>query len=179
MEGVFRFLKRAHRILSQSEISEAEPQGELRRAMHAAIKKVSSDIESFGFNTAISALMIYLNELAKAPALPRQAAETFILLLSPFAPHLCEELWEHYGHSDTLAYEPFPQYDEKELEQSEIEILVQVLGKPKARLMMPVGCSAAEAQEIAFADDTVKAAMGGKEPRKVIYVPGRLINIVI
>ena len=117
--------------------------------------------------------------MAKLPALPRQAAETFILLLSPFAPHLCEELWEHYGHSDTLAYEPFPQHDEKELEQSEIEILVQVLGKPKARLMMPVGCDADTAKAIALADETVKAALNGKEPRKVIYVQNRLVNIVI
>ena len=111
--------------------------------------------------------------------LPREAAEKFTLLLASFAPHLAEELWENLGHSNTLAYEKFPEFDEKVLEVSEVEILVQVLGRPKARLMMPVGCDADTAGKIALADETVKAALNGKEPKKVIYVQNRLVNIVI
>ena len=88
-------------------------------------------------------------------------------------------MWENLGHKESLAYENWPQWDEKQLEVSEVEILVQVLGKPKARLMMPVGCDQATAQEIALASDEVKAAIGDKTIRKVIYVPGRLVNIVV
>ena len=102
-----------------------------------------------------------------------------MLLLAPFAPHLAEELWENLGHSETLAYEKFPEFDEKVLAVSEVEILVQVLGRPKTRLMMPVDCDADTAKAIALADDAVKTAMNGKEPKKVIFVQGHLVNIVI
>ncbi|MBR2625165.1 MAG: leucine--tRNA ligase [Lentisphaeria bacterium] len=179
VEGVHRFLKKAYRVIGLSEIADEPASKELQRTIHAAIKKVGADLETFGFNTAISAMMVYLNELAKLDKIPREAAEKFTLLLAPFAPHLAEELWENLGHSDTIAYEKFPEYDEKVLEVSEVEILVQVLGRPKARLMMPVGCDADTAKAIALANDEVKAAMNGKEPKKVIYVQGRLVNIVI
>ena len=124
-------------------------------------------------------MMVCLNELAKLETIPQEAAEKFTLLLAPFAPHLAEELWENLGHKESIAYEKFPEYDEKVLQVSEVEILVQVLGRPKARLMMPVDCDADTAKAIALADETVKEAMGGKEPRKVIYVQNRLVNIVI
>ena len=179
VEGVHRFLKKAYRVIGLTPVSDEPMSKEIERTIHAAIKKVGSDLETFGFNTAISAMMVCLNELAKLETLPRAAAEKFTLLLAPFAPHLAEELWENLGHSNTLAYEKFPEYDEKVLKVSEVEILVQVLGRPKARLMMPVGCDADTAKAIALADDTVKAALGGKEPKKVIYVQNRLVNIVI
>lgn len=179
VEGVHRFLKKAYRVIGSTPIADEPMSKELQRTVHAAIKKVGSDLETFGFNTAISAMMVCLNELAKLDKLPREAAETFTLLLAPFAPHLAEELWEHLGHNTTLAYEKFPEYDENVLAVSEVEILIQVLGKPKARLMMPVDCDADTAKAIALADDTVKAALNGKEPKKVIYVQGRLVNIVI
>jgi leucyl-tRNA synthetase len=179
VEGVHRFLKKAYRVIGQTPVSDDACSKELLRTLHATIKKVGSDLETFGFNTAISAMMVCLNELAKLDTLPREAAEKFVLMLAPFAPHLAEELWENLGHSNTLAYEKFPEYDESVLAVSEVEILVQVLGRPKARLMMPVGCDADTAKAIALADDTVKAALDGKEPKKVIYVQGRLVNIVI
>ena len=179
VEGVHRFLKRACRIIAQTPISEDAPSKELMRTLHSTLKKVSSDLESFGFNTAISALMVCLNDMSKCSSLPRYAAELFTLMLSPFAPHLGEELWQFLGHSDSIAYAPWPAYDEKYLVLSEVEILVQVLGKPKARIMMPVDCSADDAKAIALQNESVIAAIQGKEPRKIIYVPGRLINIVI
>jgi len=179
VEGVHRFLKKAYRVIGQTPVSDDACSKELLRTLHATIKKVGSDLETFGFNTAISAMMVCLNELAKLDTLPREAAEKFVLMLAPFAPHLAEELWENLGHSTTLAYEKFPEYDEKVLEVSEVEILVQVLGRPKARLMMPMGCDADTAKTLALADETVQAALGGKEPRKAIYVQNRLVNIVI
>ncbi|MBE6390345.1 MAG: leucine--tRNA ligase [Lentisphaerae bacterium] len=179
VEGVHRFLKKAYRVIGLTPVSDEPVAKELQRVMHGTIKKVGADLESFGFNTAISAMMVCLNELAKLPVIPREAAENFTLMLAPFAPHLAEELWENLGHKDTLAYEKFPEYDEAVLQVSEVEILVQVLGRPKARLMMPAGCDADTAKAIALADETVKAALNGKEPKKVIYVQGRLVNIVI
>ena len=122
--------------------------------------------------------MVYLNELAKLTELPREAAEKFVLMLAPFAPHLGEELWRTLGHDGTVAYEPWPEYDEKMLVVSEVEILVQLMGKPRVRLMLPVGCSAADAEKIVLANADVQAFLAGKTVRKVIYVPNRLVNIV-
>ncbi|WP_288560162.1 leucine--tRNA ligase [uncultured Victivallis sp.] len=179
VEGVFRFLKRAWRLVAQSEIVDAPCTPEQLRVLHATIRKVSQDLDTFNFNTAISQLMIFLNEFSKCDRVPREAAEKFVLLLSPFAPHIGEELWSTLGHAETLAYEPWPVWDEKVLEVNEVEILVQVLGKPKARLMMPVDADREAASKLALAAPEVQAALGGKPVRKVIYVPKRLVNIVI
>ncbi|WP_337746694.1 leucine--tRNA ligase [Victivallis vadensis] len=179
VEGVFRFLKRAWRLIAQSEIVDVPCTPEQLRVLHATIRKVSQDLDTFNFNTAISQLMIFLNEFSKCDRVPREAAEKFVLLLSPFAPHIGEELWSTLGHAETLAYEPWPVWDEKVLEVNEVEILVQVLGKPKARLMMPVDADQEAASKLALAAPEVQAALGGKPVRKVIYVPKRLVNIVI
>ena len=178
VEGVFRFLKRAWRMVVCSEITDDELDKEQLRVLHATIKKVGEDVETFGFNTAISQMMIFVNEFSKSDKLPRVAAETFVKLLAPFAPHVGEELWEHLGYSDTIAYESWPEYEEKYLKVAEAEILVQVLGRPKARIMMPTDASNKDMEEIALTDDSVKAAIEGKTVRKVICVPGRLVNIV-
>jgi leucyl-tRNA synthetase len=178
VEGVFRFLKRAWRTFDDAVLVDAPMIKELTRLVHGTVKKVSADLEAFGFNTAISAMMVLLNDLAKMKEIPREAAEKFVLLLAPFAPHLAEELWEKFGHNDTLAYVSWPEYDESLLKVDEVEILVQVLGKPKARLMLPVGCDAATAEKAALENADVAAAIAGKSVKKVIYVPGRLVNIV-
>ena len=179
VEGVFRFLKRAFRMFQEAEIVDEPCTKEQERLLHATIKKVSQDLDSFGFNTAISQLMIFLNEFSKLKKLPREAAEKFVLLLSPFAPHLGEELWEQLGHTESLAYEPWPSWDESLLKFDEVEILVQVLGKPKARLMMPVDATQEVAEKIAFASPEVQSAINGRTVRKVIFVPKRLLNIVV
>ncbi|MDR0931525.1 MAG: leucine--tRNA ligase [Victivallales bacterium] len=179
VEGVFRFLKRAFRLYDESTIADVPCTKEQERLLHATIKKVSQDLDGLSFNTAISQLMIFLNEFSKLKEFPREAAEKFVLLLSPFAPHLGEELWEQLGHKETLAYVPWPGWNEELLKLDEVEILVQVLGKPKARLMMPVNVSQEEAEKIAFASAEVQAAINGKTVKKVIFVPKRLLNIVI
>ena len=179
VEGVFRFLKRTHRMVTSQPIVDRELTAEERRMVHASIKKVTDDIETLNMNTAISQLMIFMNAFSGGnKELPREAAETYVLLLSPFAPHLCEELWQILGHNESLAYEPWPVYNEAYLQQAEVEILVQVLGRPKARIMAPADADEAKLRELALGNDAVKAAIAGKTVRKVICVKGRLVNIV-
>ncbi len=179
VEGVHRFLKRSFRLIADARIVERPCDADEARVMHGAIKKVTGDLEQFGFNTAISALMIYVNEFAARSEMPQEAAEQFVKLLSVFAPHLGEELWRMLGHTDTIAYEPWPQWDENALKVSEVEILVQILGKPRARLMMPVGADREQMEQLALADAGVQVALNGRTVRKVICVPGRLVNIVV
>ncbi len=178
VEGVFRFIKRSFRMISEAEIIDRELTKEELRLLHATIKKVTEDLETLNFNTAISQMMVFVNEYVNAKELPREMAEAYVKLLSCFAPHAGEELWEILGHNDTIAYEKWPEFDEKYLVIDEIEILVQVCGKAKARLMMGANLTAAEMEKVALADPTVAEAIAGKTVRKVICVPGRLVNIV-
>jgi leucyl-tRNA synthetase len=179
VEGVYRFLKRGWRIIAESEIVDGlEMSEEQLRVLHATIKKVTEDTNTLNFNTAISQMMIFVNEFSKLDKLPREAAEAFVKMLSPYAPHLGEELWQILGHDKSNAYEPWPEYNEEFLKVAEVEILVQVLGKPKARLMVPADANQEVMQELALANEKVQEAIAGKTIRKVICVPGRLVNIV-
>ncbi|MDD5728281.1 MAG: class I tRNA ligase family protein [Victivallales bacterium] len=178
VEGVFRFLKRAWRLVLESELTDDALNEEQLRVLHATVKKVGEDLETFGFNTAISQMMIFVNEFSKSDKLPRRAAEVFVKLLSPFAPHITEEMWEYLGHGNTIAYESWPEYKEKYLQVAEAEILVQVLGRPKARIMMPANADNEKMRSLALENAEVQAAVAGKTVRKVICVPGRLVNIV-
>ena len=179
VEGVHRFLKRAWRLIDSAVIVDRPCNADEARSMHTAIKKVSRDVEDFGFNTAISSLMVFCNDFSAAAELPREAAEAFVKMLAIFAPHVGEELWEKLGHNDTIAYEPWPVWDEAALKVNEVEVLVQILGKPKARIMMPVGIDKAEMEKLALADAAVQDAIAGRPVRKLICVPGRLVNIVV
>jgi len=179
VEGVFRFLKRSFRMVVEQPITSDPLTAAQSRVLHATIKKVTDDLETMSFNTAISQMMIFINEFSgNGKPLPREAAETYVLLLAPFAPHLCEELWESLGHTSTLAYEPWPVCNEAYLKVDEIEILVQIAGKPKARVMMPAGADEETLQRLALAQPAVAEALAGKSVRKVICVPGRLVNII-
>jgi leucyl-tRNA synthetase len=179
VEGVFRFLKKTWRMITGAEISkDAGLSPEHLKILHATIKKVTEDTDTLNFNTAISQMMIFVNEFSKLKKLPGDAVMAFVKLLSPYAPHMCEELWEILGNKNSIAYEKWPVYDEKYLKVAEVEILVQVLGKPKARIMMPAGCDREQMEELALKNDDVKQATANKTVRKVICVPGRLVNIV-
>jgi len=179
VEGVYRFLKRSHRMITTQPLNAAPMDREQLRLLHATIKKVTDDLETLGFNTAISQLMIFLNAFSgEGKPLPRAAAESYVLLLAPFAPHLGEELWQALGHTESLAYAPWPAYDEACIKVSEVEVLVQVQGRPKARVMMPVDADEAAMQALALAQPPVRDALAGRPIRKVICVPGRLVNIV-
>lgn len=177
VEGVYRFLNKVWRLF-ELPLVETACDSEQRRLLHGLIKKVTDDIEGMRYNTAIAAMMEFVNHAGKWAALPREAALPFVLLLSPFAPHLGEELWEKLGHAESLAYEPWPTYDETALLQAEVEILVQVTGKPCARLMASPTASAAELIDLAKAHPDVQKALAGKTLRKEVAVPGRLVNLV-
>ena len=185
ISGINKFLTRCHKLVVnedgelKSTISEgAELSKEARRTLHQTIKKVGEDIETFGFNTAISQMMIFINEFSKLKEVPKSAIEDFVTILSPFAPHLAEELWEKLGHTETIAYIEWPEYKEEYLKLSEVEILIQVLGKPVKKMMVPADADAKALEAIALGDTDVQSRIEGKTIRKVVAVPGRLVNIV-
>ncbi len=186
VEGVHRFLQRVWRMIIDEDtgelaeqVKEAETDEETLRLLNQTIKKVGDDIESFGFNTAISAMMIFVNHLNKQTVRPKAVIEKFVLILAPFAPHIAEELWEKLGHTDSLAYEPWPEYDKELIKEKEIELAVQVNGKIKDRIVVSTEADEEQIKQKALACEKVIAAMAGKEPKKIIVIKSRLVNIVI
>lgn len=188
VEGVYRFLSRVWRLLIDDRaeavtlagtVQNAEPDRETTRKLHQTIRKVTEDLEGMRFNTAISAMMEYVNHLTRLEVRPRTALEPLVLLLAPFAPHLAEELWAALGHSKSLAYEPWPKYDEALTREDVVEVPVQINGKVRARLQVAAGSDEASLRKTALADERVKSLLEGKQVKKFIVVQGKLINIVI
>jgi len=155
------------------------PTQQQQRVLHKTIKAVTDDIEKLSFNTAISRMMEFTNEFTSYEVRPKAALESFVLLLSPFAPHLAEELWELLGHSKTLAYEPWPNYDPALLVEAEIELPVQVNGKLRGKVKVPKDADQAMIEAAAKADATVAQNLAGKSIVKVIFVAGKLVNFVV
>ncbi|NMA45024.1 MAG: class I tRNA ligase family protein [Lentisphaerae bacterium] len=186
VEGVHRFLFRFWRMIIDTEngglcaeISDEPMDRDSERLLHQTIKKVSEDIETLDYNTAISQLMIAVNEFGRAPKRNRQAMETLVLLISPMAPHIAEELWQRLGHETTLAYEPWPEYDEAKLKLDSVEIAIQINGRPRVRMAVPADADKDAMCELALANAEVQAHIAGKTLVKTIAVPGRLVNIVV
>ncbi len=185
IEGIDRFLNRVWRLVVTEEgglnpvIASAAPAGELRVLLHKTIQGVTSDMEALRFNTAISQLMVLTTTLAAAPALPRQAVEALVLMLSPMAPHLGEELWERLGHTDSLAYAPWPTHDPAALVTDSIELVVQVNGKVRGKITVPTAATQEAVKAAALADEQVKKFVDRQGIKQVIVVPKRLVNIVI
>ncbi|EIJ79321.1 leucyl-tRNA synthetase [Bacillus methanolicus PB1] len=184
LDGSRRFLDRVWRLFVDEDgslnpkIQETDNAQVLEKVYHQTVKKVTEDFEGLRFNTAISQLMVFINEAYKADILPKAFMEGFVKLLSPICPHIAEELWEKIGHSGTIAYEAWPAYDEAKLVDDEIEIVVQVNGKVKAKLFVPADATKEILEQIAMEDDKIKEQIDGKTVRKVIAVPGKLVNIV-
>ena len=153
------------------------------RLLHQTIKRVTDNLGKLSFNTAIAAMMEFTNHLTPQSVRARSVLKTFVLLLSPFAPHLAEELWEILGGSDTaggtLAYEPWPVYDEAMLKADEVEIPVQINGKVRGKIVVATGIDKAALEKAALADEKIRALLEGKTIKKVIVVPGKLVNVVI
>lgn len=187
IEGVSRFLgrvwnlqaERAGGFSSKQVKSRSLGASSLEVAINKTIKKVSADIEVMGFNTAISALMIFLNECQKQESVPKAVWEKFLLLLAPFAPHIAEELWEKLGNSKSIHLESWPEYDEALTKDAEFDLIVQINGKFRAKISVESGVGEGQAKEIAMSHPLVLNHLKGKNIVKVIYVPGRLINFVI
>jgi leucyl-tRNA synthetase len=155
-----------------------EPTVEQDRVLHRTIQAVTQDIERMSFNTAIAKMMEFTNFFLKCERRPRVAMEKLVLLLSPFAPHLGEELWSLLGHDKSLAYESWPQFDESRMRQDTVEIPVQVNGKLRSRVTAPVGATREEIEQLAREDPRTAEHLVGKAVVKVIVVPGRLVNFV-
>ena len=182
VKGVHNFLKRANRLVTETKVADRALTKAESKTLNAMIKKVGDDLEALAFNTGISAMMVFINEAedeAKAGDLPKEFLEKFVLCLAPYAPHLGEELWQFLGHADTLAYEPWPAYDPKALVEDEIEIPVQVLGKLRGRITVPVAATPAEMEAAAKANADVAKFLAGKTIVKVIAVPKRMVNFVV
>ncbi len=150
----------------------------LERALHAAIKKVTEGVEQLRFNTAIAEMMVFVNEATKAKAVPRAWFEAFLRVLSPFAPHLCEELWQALGHQEGLVFASWPSYDPKKLEVTTIQLAVQIAGKMRGTIEVPADVTEQAAIAAAKADEKIARYLEGKTIRREIYVPGRLVNLV-
>ena len=186
VSGVHRFLNRVWRLFMTEEgearanLCRDNDSDQVERALHRCIQKVTDDLEKMAFNTAISALMIFVNEATKNPErLGKSQAERFALLLSPFAPHLAEELWQKLGHEKTLAYEPWPAFEAELIREAEIEIPIQVSGKVRSRIKMSANASKEEIESAAIGDERTRRYLADREVKKVIVIPGRLVNIVI
>jgi leucyl-tRNA synthetase len=187
VEGVYRFLSRVWRLVIDdraeaiklaSTVQDVEPDRETVRLLHHTIKRVTNDLDTMSFNTAISAMMEFTNHLTPLSVRPRSALRTFVLVLSPFAPHVAEELWHALGGTNTLAYEPWPSYDESLLKAAEVEVPVQVNGKLRAKIKVPADIDAASLEAAARA--AVREHSEGKTVRKVIIAPGnKLVNLVV
>jgi len=186
VEGVHRFLGKVWRMIIDVQsgtvtdaVKDTEPDEDTLRLLHQTIKKVGDDIEGFAFNTAISQMMIFVNHLSKQALRPKSAVQKFVLILAPFAPHIAEELWARLGHSNTLAYEPWPKYDTELVKEKEVELAVQVAGKIKDRIIVSADASEEDIKQKALSSEKVIAAMAGKEPKRVIVIKLRLVNIII
>ena len=181
--GVVRFLERVWRIGAERgpALSDAAPQGEARRALHQVIRKVSVDTGAMKYNTAIAELMRYSGELearASANGITREEAQTFLRLLAPYAPFITEELWQRVGGAGFIHQQPWPEADEQAMRAETATIIAQVDGKLRAQMTLPAQATRDETLAAALASDAVRRALAGAEPRQVIFVPGRLINLV-
>jgi leucyl-tRNA synthetase len=180
VEGVRRFLDRVWNVgVSAAKSQGAALDDETKRALHKTIKKVTEDIEALRFNTAVSAMMILVKQLQALPAVPREAAEALVLMLAPFAPHIAEELWERLGHAESLTYAPWPAFDAALCEDAEVEIGVQVNGKARGVLKLAKDETQENAVAKALADARVSAHTDGKTLAKIVYVPGRILNLIV
>lgn len=185
LDGSRRFLDRIWRLLVDdngelsSKVQGIEEMKGLDKIYHQTVKKVTEDFEGLRFNTAISQMMVFINECYKADSIPKKYVEGFVKLLSPICPHMTEELWQIItGSNQSIAYEAWPAYDEAKLVDDEVEIVIQINGKVKAKLMVPADANKDALEQLAMEDSQVKEQIDGKQVRKVIAVPGKLVNIV-
>ncbi|SIO59490.1 leucyl-tRNA synthetase [Singulisphaera sp. GP187] len=188
VEGVFRFLSRAWRMIVDADSEELRVDSKVQdvaltpeqaKLVARTVAAVSDDLDAMRFNTAISRLMEFTNAFTGQDVRPKSAMETFTLLLAPMAPHIAEELWELLGHGETLSYHPWPNFDPALLKDDEVEIPVQVNGKVRGRVVVPADAGRDAIEAAARADEKVAALLEGKAIKKVIVVPGKLVNFVV
>ena len=178
VEGAHRFLERVYRIIIENNIIVDEPVKELEMVYHQTVKKVTSDFENLAFNTAISQMMVFINEIYRVNKLPREFAEGFVKMISCITPHIGEEMWSLLGHKETLAFEPWPTYDEAKCSANTIKMAVSVNGKPRATIEVPLDMDEEELKKFALEQEGVQRNIEGKEIKKIIVVKNKIVNIV-
>ncbi|TMW71794.1 leucine--tRNA ligase [Alteribacter natronophilus] len=184
LDGARRFLDRVWRLIVKDDgtlsdaIQDVPEEGSLTRTYHQTVKKVTEDCEGLRFNTAISQMMVFVNDAYKQETIPKTYVEGFVKMLSPIAPHIAEELWAVLGHEGTVTYEAWPAFDESRLVENEVEIVVQINGKVRTKLVIAKDASREDMEKAALDLDKIKEDTEGKTIRKVIAVPGKLVNIV-
>jgi leucyl-tRNA synthetase len=180
VKGVFNFLSRTYRFFANPEnIIAGEDETEILKGLHQAIKKVENDIENLRFNTAISAMMIFLNLATRKGRVTKESAAVFTRILSPFAPHLAEELWQLLGNNVSLAYEPWPEVNEEFLKEDTFEYPVSFNGKLRFKIELPVSMEKDEIIKIVLADERAKKWLAAGTPGNIIVVPNRIVNVVV
>ncbi len=189
VEGISRFLNRAWRMivdeaadgmrLSDKIVAESAPAEDSLRMMHKTIQAVEKDMESLSFNTAISRLMEFVNFFTSQESRPHSFMENFVLLLSPMAPHIAEELWQTLGHGESIAFAQWPTFDPQYIRESTVEIPIQINGKVRGRITIPAGADQKEIEKTALGDPRVQKHLEGRTIRKVIVLPNKLVNIVL
>ena len=181
VKGVFNFLARVFRFFSEKEnvVDGLTDDSAVVKELHKTIKKVADDIENLRFNTAISQMMIFTNACYKAKKVSVSVARDFAKILAPFAPHLAEELWQMYGGTESLAYEPWPALDESKLTEDVVTYPVSFNGKTRFMIELPVGTPVQQVQETALSHESAAKWLDGKTPKKVIVVPGKIVNVVL
>lgn len=178
--GVFGFLKKLWRLYADDNgliVTNDEPTAEMYKSLHKTIKKVTEDIENFSFNTSVSQFMICVNELQQQKCNHRAILEPLAIVISPYAPHIAEELWNMLGHTDSVSQQPFPKFEEKYLVESSKEYPVSFNGKMRFKIELPLDLTAEQIEEIIMNDERTQAQLQGKTPKKVIIVPGKIINL--
>jgi leucyl-tRNA synthetase len=183
IDGVYKFLRKFwnlfHNEQGEFQVSDAPATRDELRILHKTIRKVADDIDRFSFNTSVSEFMICANELTALKCNKRAILEPLTIVLSPFAPHIAEELWQLLGHQDTILHSTYPEYDEQYLTADSFEYPVSINGKVRARINLALDMAPEDIERTVLADGTIQKWTGGKPPRKVIIVPGKIVNVVI
>ena len=179
VEGAQKFIDRAYRLIVESGKVKEEENTKLDKVYNQTVKKVTTDYEALGFNTAISQLMIFINECYKEEVVPKKYAEGFVKMIYPITPHVGEEMWQILGHDNTIAFEAWPEYDESKLTEDTVEIAVQVNGKLRATININVNDDEETIKQKALAEENVIRHIEGKEIVKVIVIKGKIVNIVV
>jgi leucyl-tRNA synthetase len=180
IDGVNRFLKKLWGLFDKAKLDDdAEMTKEEKKAVHKLIKKVTADIENFSFNTSVSAFMIAVNELSSLKSNNRRALELVTRVIAPFAPHMAEEFWHRLGHEGSVVDAEWPAYDESALAEDNVKYPVSFNGKTRYMIEVPATASKEEVEKAALSDSAAEKWIGDKTPRKIIVVPGRIVNIVL
>ena len=177
ISGVYGFFKKTWKLFTQT--STEPPTEEQLKVLHKTIKKTTEDIEKMALNTVISTFMIAVNEWSKQKCNNREILTQFLILLSPFAPHFSEELWEHLGHSTTISNQPWPSHNDKYLIEQMHEYPISFNGKMRFKIEMALDLSKQQIEEIVINNERAIKHLSGKTPKKIIVVPGKIVNIVI